>query len=186
MRDLSENEKILLENKNYIPYSQVKKASNGREYILVKDQNGKKLGARFLSFFNNMKKKEEPIKNINNNNLLGGNNNNNMLGGDNNNMSYGNNNNMLGGDNESMAIDKLSEISQLHDTIMKLQKDIERLETKYNSNISIDKKNPLEKNIHEKKITLDNVSIQFEKQINENKSILPDKNTILDIINDIL
>ena len=178
MRDLSENEKILLENKNYIPYSQVKKASNGREYILVKDQNGKKLGARFLSFFNNMKKKEESIKNINNNNLLGGNNNNNMLGGD--------NNNILGGDNESMAIDKLSEISQLHDTIMKLQKDIERLETKYNSNISIDKKNPLEKNIHEKKITLDNVSIQFEKQINENKSILPDKNTILDIINDIL
>ena len=181
MRDLSENEKILLENKNYIPYSQVKKASNGREYILVKDQNGKKLGARFLSFFNNMKKNEEPIKNINNNNMLGrDNNNNNMLGGNN------NNNNMLGGDNESMAIDKLSEISQLHDTIMKLQKDIERLETKYNSNISIDKKNPLEKNIHEKKMTLDNVSIQFEKQINENKSILPDKNTILDIINDIL
>ena len=36
-----------------------------------------------------------------------------------------------------LAIDKLSEISRLHDTIMKLQKDIERLESKYNKNLSV-------------------------------------------------
>lgn len=163
MRDLTENEKILLDKKNYVVYSQVKKASNGREYILVKDLNGKKLGARFLSFFNKsndthlVKNTQQDVEN-----------------------------NQRGGDSESLAIDKISEISNLHDTIMKLQKDIERLEEKYNTSLSIEKKNPLEKNIAEKKMTLDNISIQFDKKINENKSILPDKNTILDIINDIL
>lgn len=158
MRDLTEQEKIILDNKKYTPYSQVKKASNGREYILVKDHNGKKLGARFLSFFN---KQEEKIENT------------------------VTNNNQMGGDDESLAIDKLSEISRLHDTIMKLQKDIERLESKYNKNLSIDIKDPLEKNIAEKRSVLDTVSMKLEDEINNNQFI-SDKNTIMEIINDIL
>ena len=91
----------------------------------------------------------------------------------------------MGGDDESLAIDKLSEISRLHDTIMKLQKDIERLESKYNKNLSIDIKDPLEKNIAEKRSVLDTVSMKLEDEINNNQFI-SDKNTIMDIINDIL
>ena len=118
----------------------------------------------------------------------------------------------LSGGNESKAIDKLSEISQLHQTILKLQKDIERLENNYNetNNLNIEGNNNLNKegsnnlnkegtinlnnninsnlehNLKDKKVTLDNISILFDNEIEKNKSILPDKNTIMEIINDIL
>ena len=51
MRELTQKELITLQEKSYHPYSKVKVATNGREYILVKNDKGKKLGARFLSTF---------------------------------------------------------------------------------------------------------------------------------------
>ena len=163
MREITNDELLLLENKKYIPYSNVKVASNGREYVLVKNIDGKKLGARFLSTFN--KKIKNKYSNSSNTSL---NQKNNSLNQKNN---YLNRNGSL--DNE---INKLSEITDLHNTILKLQQDIEKLEQQHKN----------KEEVNYKKIQLDNMSINFEAELEQNKSILPDKNTIMEIINDIL
>ena len=131
----------------YIPYSNVKVASNGREYVLVKNIDGKKLGARFLSTFN--KKIKNKYSNSSNTSL---NQKNNSLNQKNN---YLNRNGSL--DNE---INKLSEITDLHNTILKLQQDIEKLEQQHKN----------KEEVNYKKIQLDNMSINFEAELEQNKS----------------
>ena len=180
MRDLTQIEREILNKKNYVPYSNVKVASNGREYILVKNNNGKKLGARFLSTLNknvenkslNVKKvriidSKSIDKNIEEKSL-------NVKIADNKSINELNNDSkeLI----EEKEINKLSEITELHNTILKLQKDIERLEQNHRD----------KQEISTKKIELDTISVKFDKEMEKNKEILPDKNTIMDIINDIL
>ena len=59
MRELTIEETEILRQRGYIPNSCVKISSNKREYVLVKNNNGKKLGARFLSSLKNIKKGEK-------------------------------------------------------------------------------------------------------------------------------
>ena len=179
MRELTIEETVLLKQRGYIPNSCVKISSNNREYVLVKNNNGKKLGARFLS---SLKKKEE-TRGISSNrsNEMGSNRSNEM--GSNRSNEMGSNNNKNNDKTKAVVIkeegiDKLLEIGDLHKKILELQNDLHRLETKYESGVNND--------IFQKKKELDTVSMVIENKIEENKSILPDKNTILDIINDIL
>ena len=153
MRDLTQIEREILNKKNYVPYSNVKVASNGREYILVKNNNGKKLGARFLSTLNkNVENKSLNVKIVDNKSI------------DKNiekkslNVKIVDNKsiNELNNDSkeliEEKEINKLSEITELHNTILKLQKDIERLEQNHRD----------KQEISTKKIELDTISVKFD------------------------
>ena len=155
MRELTQKELITLQEKSYHPYSKVKVATNGREYILVKNDKGKKLGARFLSTFVDVP-------------LIGGKTNKEIK--DDSNIKESNTT-QLGGDEN--YVNKLAEITNLHNTILSLEKEI----------LGMDKN---KQSYCEKKSKLDTLSHVLEKEIVDNKSILPDKNTIYDIFNELL
>ena len=163
MRKLYNYELKKLNNRGYTAYSDVKKTSNGREYILVKDRNGKRLGARFLSSLNgNMVSKNKEITDVQN--------------VDNQKSSELNNE----------QIEVLGDITSLHDTILKLQADINGIESRYNlDNLPEPKRLDMDI-LTSKRKSLDDISQIFKNKVEASESIIPDKSTILDIINDIL
>ena len=163
MRELYDYELEILNNRGYTAYSKVKESSNGREYILVKDGRGKRLGARFLSGFNR-EKKGTIIKHVDSHKR----------------------NNEPDVDLNCKQIDTLGDITSLHDTIQKLQDDINNIESRYNLDNLPELKRLDIDILTTKQKSLDNISKLFKEKVKDSESILPDKSTILDIINDIL
>ena len=163
MRKLYSYELKKLNNKGYTAYSDVKKTSNGREYILVKDRNGKRLGARFLSCVNGTmvseNKETTDVINVDN---------------------------QKRSELDTKQIEVLGDITSLHDTILKLQADINGIESRYNLD-NLPEPNRLDMDIlTSKRKSLDDISKIFKNKVADSESIIPDKSTILDIINDIL
>ena len=87
---------------------------------------------------------------------------------------------------DTKQIEVLGDITSLHDTILKLQADINGIESRYNLD-NLPEPNRLDMDIlTSKRKSLDDISKIFKNKVADSESIIPDKSTILDIINDIL